>query len=186
MLLLRWIPAVGLALFVLEQVIDRRRIEPVRRRQRAWRATSKTLSVADRRAVGRAVRGGVAVTDPGLADAAVEMAGALTGQGSRRPIRWLSDLIFGGWLVTAVVVNGVRQDWFRMAVGVLGMLLFGAALVAGPGLRRRARAALVANRAVPRPRPPAAPGVPPPVDLGIGLPPSVARARRRTDTGPSR
>jgi hypothetical protein len=185
MTLLQWIPVVGLALFALEQVVDRRRIEPVRRRQRAWRVTSRTLSVDDRRAVGRAVRRGVAVTDPWLADAAVEMAGAAAGQSSRSPTRWISDIVFVGWLIACVVVNGVRHDWVRAGAGVLGILLFGAAAVAGPRLRTRARDALAANRAVPRPRPPAAPTEGEQSSLGFGLPEAVARARRRSDPGSS-
>ena len=183
MRLLQWVPVLGLALIALEQVVDHERIEAVRRRPRAWRETSKSLSADDSRAVGRAVRRGVAVIDPWLADAAVEMADSLAGQPPRSALRWISDAVFVGWLLAVAVVNGLRQDWLRVAVGVVGVLLFCAGFVAASRFRTRAQAALAANRAVPRPRPPAAPVARREFDLGIGLPDAVARARRRRDPG---
>ncbi len=151
--MIRWLPVLGLALLAFEQLFDPS-VERVRQARRRWRETARTLTAADQRAVNTAVRHGVAVADPHLADAAVDMAAAF----ARRPrtlLRWISDGTFALWLVTPMAVYGFHHRWVLMARVMVAPLLFGTIAVLGARFAARAERALAANRAIPRPRPPA-------------------------------
>lgn len=183
--LLRWLPVTGLVLIALEQLVHRGHYERVRALRRRWRETNRTLSAADRREVHRAVGSGVAVKDPWLAEAAIEMAEVVSVGRPRGSLRWVGDSVFAVWILAPVIVAGTRQDWVWMVGLALVPLSLVTLAVFGRRFQRRAEAALLANRRIP----------PPPrhsdVDAeyvplpGVGLPRSVARARRLVEPRPA-
>lgn len=162
MQLIRWLPLLGLALIAAEQLFDPG-VERARQARKQWRETAGTLPAADQRAVNTAVRHGVAVTDPNLADAAVELASAFARR-PRTPLRWISDGIFVLWLVTPLVIASFEHRWGLMARVAVAILFFGTIAFLGARFAGRAERALVANRAVPRPKPPPTPSPPVPHD----------------------
>jgi hypothetical protein len=182
--LISWLPLLGLAVFAIDQVVDRKRHERLRAVRRVWRETSRTLSAGERSAVGRAVRAGVAVDDPWLAEPAMEMAAAVLAYPPRTPLRRVGDAIFAAWITAPVVIYGFRREWGWMAFAVLWPLLVGLVAVHVPRFRKRAAEALDANRRIRPPREPASRAVGDRPSLAVGLPKSVARVRRMRDHPP--
>jgi hypothetical protein len=130
----------------LDLLVDRKRHQRYRQVRRTWRETARTLSADERRAVRTAVRRGVAVTDPALADPADDMATALSTRPPHGPLAWTRDGLTVAWVTLPVVVSGARHRWAWMALASLGPMFFVGLAVHGARLRARAEAALVANR----------------------------------------
>jgi hypothetical protein len=168
---------------VLERVAHLDRLGRFRAVHARWRQTARALNARERREVARAVRRGEAVADPGLADAAVDMAEAITTKPPRTRLRRVADVLFLVWLAMPIVVSAVDRDWTRLAITLLPVLFLGTLIVLASGPDTAAQAAMVANRRVARPTLP--PFESPAVNLGVGLPKSVARARRQNLESPS-
>lgn len=184
MVLVRWLlmlaGAVGL---VAEQIWDRKRLQRLRAARQQWKATERALSPAERQEVARAVRRGRAVDDPWLADAAIDLASSGVAWLPRSPLRRVNEAIFAAWWLTAPVIAGMHHRWGWMVV----LSIIAAGFLALPVWSRRyaraAEEALLANRRIPPP-----PRLPEhETDTatlpGVGLPRSVAKARRRAATG---
>jgi hypothetical protein len=181
---IRWLQLLGLVVFAVDQIVDRTRHQRLRAVRRTWTDTARTLSAEERREVGRAVRAGNAVDDPWLAVPAMEMAAALLAYPPRTPLRRVGDALFVAWITAPMVVNGFRREWGWMALAALFPLLCGVVAVWVPRSRKRAAEALEANRRIPSPKEPATRFVDEPPPLAVGLPKSVARARRVRDHPP--
>jgi len=104
-------------------------------------------------------------------------------------VRWMADALFATWVLAPMVVAGIRGRWVWMAICSVGPLFFLSLAIWSSRFRVRAAEALEANRRVPPPPPPLATAhdLATSPHLGVGLPRSVARARRRpTDPGVER
>ena len=176
--LIRGLQLLGVVVFAIDQIVDRRRHERLRAVHRAWRETARILSAEERREVGRAVRTGTAVHDPWLAEPAMEFAAALLAYPPRTPLRRVGDVVFATWITAPTVIFGFRQQWGWMAYAALWPLLFGLLAYFAPRFRYRSAEALDANRRILPPQERAARVVDELPSLAVGLPRSVARARR--------
>jgi hypothetical protein len=168
---------------VVEQVWDRKRLQQVRAAREWWKDTAAGLSPQERREVVRAVQGGRAVNDPWLADAAIVLASSVVAE-TRTPRRRINEALFFSWWLMAPISAGIRHRWgWMVALSILPMM-FLALTVWFSRYRKAAAAALAANRRVQPPaRPPVVQHGPDLPRLDVGLPRSVARARRLSGSG---
>jgi len=111
----------------------------------------------------------------------MQMAEDVASHPTRTPVRWVAEALFATWVLAPMVVAGIRGRWAWMAMLSLGPLFFLSLAIWSSRFRARAAQALEANRRVRPPPPPLATAhdLATSPHLGVGLPSSVARARRR-------
>ena len=114
----------------------------------------------------------------------MEMAAALLAVSPRTPLRRVGDTVFGLWITAPVAVYAFRQEWGWMAFAAAWPLLVGVFVIYSRRFRERAAEALDANRSIRPPKEPAPRVVADSPSLAVGLPKSVARARRMREHPP--